>query len=209
MKLEKRIFDLEGLRIERRKGEDGTTEQTLLRGHAAVFNKWSVDLGGFREKIEPGAFKRAVKEDDVLALWNHNSDLVLGRTASKTLKLSEDDDGLAIRVELPQTALVRDMVIGPIERGDVSQMSFAFKTRKDSWEEFPDEPDRLTERTLLDVALSDVSPVTYPAYPDTDVAVAMRSLERWRDEHPSEDLRSGLWYYERRQALLEARIGVG
>ena len=181
MKMEKRTFELDSLRIERRSEDAGGG--AVLRGHAAVFDKWSFDLGGFREKIAMGAFAQAVKEDDVRALWNHDSSIILGRTKSGTLRLSEDRQGLAIEVDLPATRLIEDMMVGPVERGDVDQMSFAFGTRKDSWEEFPDKPERLAERTLLDVSLSDVSPVTYPAYPDTDVAVAMRSLDVWRNEH--------------------------
>ena len=208
MKIEKRVFDLTNLSIERRDGE-GEDGEAVLRGHAAVFDSWSVDLGGFREKIASGAFKTAIKEDDVRALWNHNSDIVLGRTKSDTLSLSEDKDGLAIEINLPDTQLIRDMVIGPIERGDVDKMSFAFGTRKDSWEEFPDDPGKLSERTLLDVSLSDVSPVTYPAYPETDVALAKRSLEAWRADHePEKDDAAHLSHYERRQALLEAEVGV-
>jgi HK97 family phage prohead protease len=174
MKPEKRTFQMDELRVVR--GDDG--EPARLEGHAAVFDKWSVDLGGFREKIARGAFKTAIKDDDVRAPWNHDSNIVLGRNTSGTLEMREDKTGLAISITPPDTQFVRDVVLAPIERGDVDQMSFAFSTRKDQWELKDDAPD---ERTLLDVGLSDVSPVTYPAYPDTDIAV--RSLDKWREEH--------------------------
>jgi HK97 family phage prohead protease len=127
MKPEKRTFQMDELRVVR--GDDG--EPARLEGHAAVFDKWSVDLGGFREKIARGAFKTAIKDDDVRALWNHDSNIVLGRNTSGTLEMREDKTGLAISITPPDTQFVRDVVLAPIERGDVDQMSFAFSTRKD------------------------------------------------------------------------------
>jgi HK97 family phage prohead protease len=178
-RIEKRAFALE-LRVDRGEGDD---EGLTLRGHAAVFDSLSEDLGGFREKVEPGAFKKAIKSDDVRALWNHDSNIVLGRNKSGTLSLSEDDTGLAIKIDAPDTQMVRDMVLSPIERGDVDQMSFAFRVKDERWEE-PEEEGGLPTRTLLEVSLADVSPVTYPAYADT--AVAVRSLEEWKNTHGDE-----------------------
>jgi HK97 family phage prohead protease len=140
-------------------------------GHAANFNALSEDLGGFREMIAPGAFTNAIKTSDVRALWNHDSNIVLGRNKSGTLRLSEDDKGLAFEIDMPDTQLVRDMVGAPIARGDVSQCSFGFRTIKDHWEKLNGE----VIRTLLEVELFDVSPVTYAAYHSTDVAV--RSMQ--------------------------------
>lgn len=148
-----------------------------ITGYAAVFNSLSEDLGGFREKIAPGAFARAIKEDDVRALWNHNSDCVLGRTKSGTLRLSEDTHGLKIECDPPDAQWVRDLMAS-IDRGDIDQMSFGFMVRSNpdgsrgaQWEEENGED----IRTLTDVELFDVSPVTFPAYPDTEVG--LRSLE--------------------------------
>ena len=173
--MERRVFPVE-VRVKR--DADGKPQ---IVGHAAVFDSLSEDLGGFREKIAPGAFKRALKEQqDVRALFNHDPNVVLGRTKNGTLRLEEDDDGLLSEIDPPDTQVARDLMVS-MERGDVDQMSFGFVTKKDEWEE--------TEggdiRTLLDVDLYDVSPVTFPAYPDTDVAV--RSHEAWRkDEEPQE-----------------------
>lgn len=136
-----------------------------LVGHAAVFNSLSQELWGFREKIAPGAFKRTIDEGaDVRALLNHDPNYVLGRTVAKTLVLSEDDRGLRVDITPPNTQWAKDL-IETVSRGDISQMSFGFIVRKEQWEENEDQ----NIRTLLDVDLFDVSPVTFPAYPATDI----------------------------------------
>jgi len=166
------------VRIEKR--EDG--DSPVLRGHAAVFDKLSLDLGGFREKISPGAFLRAIKEDDVRALFNHDPDHILGRTTNDTLRLSEDDEGLLSEIDMPDTTVGRDLTVS-ISRGDVDAMSISFLKIRDSWEEGEGgEPDI---RTLEEVELFDVSPVTFPAYPDTDVA--LRSYAVWCDSQLPEE----------------------
>lgn len=142
-----------------------------IAGHAAKFDQLSEDLGGFRERIAPGAFAKTIQSADVRALWNHDANIVLGRNKSGTLRLSEDSAGLYYECDAPDTQLVRDMVLAPIARGDVNQCSFGFFTISDKWAKVDGE----WVRTLLEVELFDVSPVTYPAYPQTDVAV--RSLQ--------------------------------
>jgi hypothetical protein len=161
--------------IEIRKDDDAKPK---LVGYAAVFNSLSEDLGGFREKIEPGAFKKTIKDADVRALWNHDSNYVLGRTKSGTLSLKEDDKGLYIEIDPPDTQWSRDLMAS-IKRKDVDQMSFGFRTIIDEWEEKGKE----NIRTLKEVELFDVSPVTWPGYPKTNVKVALRSLEEWRAEN--------------------------
>jgi HK97 family phage prohead protease len=143
-----------------------STEGRQITGYAAMFDQRSEELGGFHEVIRPGAFDRALKEGhDVRALWNHNPDLVLGRTKAGTLRLSVDDRGLKIEADLPETQAGRDAHVS-IGRGDVDQMSFAFRVLTDEWRTENGEP----LRELLDVELFDVSPVTYPAYQQTHVS---------------------------------------
>ena len=189
MEQERRTIEVE-LRVERR--EDGPPK---IRGHAAVFNSLSEDLGGFREQIAPGAFADAVKTDDVRALWNHNPDFVLGRNRSKTLRLSEDTKGLSIEIDPPDTQFARDLLVS-IERGDVSQMSFAFSVRANG-QNWGKDDDGKVVRTLTNVRLYDVSPVTFPAYTQTDVAV--RSMEVWKQETAPD-----YSYEKRRLQLIEA-----
>ncbi|HJT63090.1 MAG TPA: HK97 family phage prohead protease [Burkholderiales bacterium] len=169
--LERRTFTADAMRVETR-AEGGAR----LMGHAAVFNQ-TVKIGRwFRERIAPGAFRRAIAEDDVRALFNHDEDWVLGRNRAGTLRLSEDAVGLAIDISPPDTQLVRDLVLAPVARGDVSQMSFGFKMMREEW----DESEEIPLRTLLEVELFDVSPVTFPAFPTTDVA--LRTLETRRTQ---------------------------
>jgi len=169
-KMEKRAFEIEKLEV--RKAKDG---KRTITGHAAVFNKIA-DGGWFREQVAPGAFKDSIGKDDVRALWNHDPNFVLGRNTAGTLRLTEDERGLAIEIDPPDTQAARDLLVS-IERGDVSQMSFGFTTVRDSWERNKDDKDL---RTLEKVQLWDVSPVTFPFYKDTDVAV--RSHEQWQQQ---------------------------
>ena len=152
-------------------------EGNKIVGYAAVFNS-TTDLGYFEERIKPGAFGRAIKEQqDVRALWNHDANFVLGRTKSGTLRLTEDNVGLQIEIDPPNTQSARDLVES-IRRGDVDQMSFAFIAVKESWTE---RQGLLPLRELEDLDLFDVSPVTYPAYEAT--TVGMRSAESVFNDH--------------------------
>lgn len=141
--------------------------QPVIAGYAALFNSPSEDLGGFTEIIKPGAFASAItRGDDVRALWNHDPNFVLGRTKSGTLTLSEDDKGLAISINPPDTQWANDLITS-IQRGDVDQMSFGFICLQEDWSGDLGSP----VREVCDVALFDVSPVTYPAYQQTSVNV--------------------------------------
>jgi hypothetical protein len=173
--IERRFFVCDALKIEMR--AKGGKDVPVIRGHAAVFNQLSEDLGGFREQIAPGAFAEAIAADDVRALWNHNADYVLGRNRSGTLVLAEDVRGLAIEIDPPDTQWARDLLVS-MERGDVNQMSFGFSLRPNGQDWAKDDAGQVI-RTLKRVRLFDVSPVTYPAYPQTDVAV--RELRTWSD----------------------------
>lgn len=168
MKLERRAFALDEITVERR-ADDGSTP-TKIRGHAAVFNQLSEPLWeGFREKIQPGAFRKTIKEADVRALFNHDPNFVLGRTKSKTLSLREDDVGLWFEVEPPETNWANDLMVS-IERGDIDQASFGFRVVRDKMHTEAGNGTGTTVRELLEVELFDVSPVTFPAYPQTDVS---------------------------------------
>lgn len=190
-----------GLRVERREGAAGGPR---IVGHASVFDQWTTLYEGpyfvWREIVRPGAYANALKEkQDVRSLFNHDSNFVLGRTASGTLSLSEDKVGLWTDTDPPDTQTIRDLVLSPIERGDVSGMSFAFIPRNTKSVVVSEGGvividrggERITirtegekeieERELLDLNLFDVSPVTYPAYEQTDVALRALGERRERE----------------------------
>jgi HK97 family phage prohead protease len=157
-KTERRTFTVRD--IEARQAEDGTMR---MAGYAAVFNEASLPLP-FIEKIAPGAFTKTLQETpDVRLLTNHEG-LPMARTKNGTMRLYEDETGLYFEAELANTQEARDLYT-LVERGDVDQMSFAFRVIRQNWSK-----DR-TERTLTEVSLADgdVSIVTYPAYPATSV----------------------------------------
>lgn len=168
------------LDMEVRAEGDGLT----FRGYAAVFDTLSEDLGGFRERIAPGAFTRAVNatrngQAEVKMFLNHNQDIALASTKGGTLRLSEDDRGLVAEATL-EDDVFGQYVSKAVRRGSISAMSFGFSVAKggDSWTQDH------KERTLHTVRLYEVSPVTgWPAYSATSASV--RSLidsVDWDDE---------------------------
>ncbi len=147
---------------------DAGSGATLI-GHAAVFDVETVIMGMFREKISPGSFKKTIKESDVRALFNHDPNFILGRNKADTLRLSEDKVGLAYEIDLPDTQTAKDLYTS-IERGDVTQSSFAFKIVKEVRTEPDEEAGEIMPLfDIKETRLFDVSPVTYPAYDETDV----------------------------------------
>ena len=189
-KIERRVFTVGELRI---KDDDMAP---MIAGHAAVFDSPSEDLGGFREVIAPGAFAETLKNADVRALFNHDPNAILGRSTAGTLRLGEDKAGLAIEIDPPDTQVARDLLTS-MKRGDVTQMSFGFRTVEDKWE-IKDGHDL---RTLIEVELFDVSPVTFPAYPDA--AVAVRGLQAFKDASAADAARVAMHARRRRLDLLE------
>lgn len=168
--------------------QDG--KPTMLTGYASVFyragdgatqfNLWP----GCVERISPGAFDRALKDaDDTRALFNHNPELLLGRTKSGTCRLSVDERGLKYEVDLADTTVARD-VAQHIQRGDLSGSSFSFAVEDEEWTtERTAEGVEVEVRTIKSVGLFDVGPVTFPAYEGTDTA-ARQARSAWSQAHP-------------------------
>lgn len=202
MELERRYFHTE-LRIELRiAGEEN--EQKRIIGYGAVFNSLSEDLGGFREMILPGAFTEAITRDDVRALFNHDPNLILGRTAAGTLVLSEDERGLRYEIDPPATQYARDLLVS-LERGDVDQSSFGFIVEEESWQN-PNAERSYPIRVLHRVKLFDVSPVVYPAYAATSVAV--RAIEQAKDFGRAAEVLSNGAETAGRLAMLRNKINL-
>jgi hypothetical protein len=164
-------FEYRSFSCEVRSEEEEKKEKIV--GYAAIFNSMSEELGGFYEIIKPGAFKDSLK-NDVRALLNHDPNFVLGRTKSGTLRLKEDQKGLYVEIDVPETSWAKDLLTS-IKRGDINQMSFGFRVIEDDWSE----KDGKLIRTLKKVDLFDVSIVTFPAYPQTEAQVraSIKELE--------------------------------
>lgn len=142
-----------------------------IEGYAAVFSSPTLIGDWFEESIEPGAFAQALNRDDVRCLFNHSDMYVIGRNTAGTLRLSEDDHGLRYEADPPDATWARDLVVS-IDRGDINQSSFAFRATRQEWDESGD----VLKRRILEVELFDVSPVTFPAYDDTEVGVRAKAL---------------------------------
>ena len=165
----------------------------VIAGYAAVYNRLSLPLREgstqFREIILPGAFDKILNrqrgKQDTVALLNHNSDLILGRTSSGTLELSSDDKGLRMNILPPDTQVGRD-TLELVRRRDLRGASFAFTLDVRSDEQWTKDDDGPIRQIREVRNLYDVSVVLTPAYPSSSVAVAMRSYEAWLAEQTQE-----------------------
>ena len=165
------------MKIEIRSTAITATDKTKVGGYAAVFNS-PTDIGGiWVETIEPGAFTDTLSSgNDVLALYSHELERLLGRQSSGTLRLVQDNTGLAVEIDLPDTSDGRD-VATLIERGDLKGMSFGFIVTKETWDDTQTPP----SRTIHAVDLREVTITADPAY--TDTSIGLRSLEEAKKSH--------------------------
>lgn len=183
--MEKRIFKIET------RAEETENGNKVIIGHASVYNTRSENLGGFYEYIEEGAFTpELIEKSDVRALINHDQNLILGRTTSGTLRLNADDEGLKYEFDVPNTTYGNDLIVS-MERGDINQSSFAFTVEEDDWST---DEDGNNIRTIKKInRLYDVSPVTYPAYPDAnDLVIAQRGLSLYKEKIEKEKVEKDL-----------------
>lgn len=188
--------------MEARASEDGAPRR--LSGYAALYGVEATIGGYFREVLEPGAFRSAIgRADDVRALFNHDPNHVLGRVAAGTLRLTEDERGLRYDVDLPDTQVGRDLWVS-VQRGDVSQSSFAFAVDVEEWREAKSP---LPLRVVRDVTLYDVSAVTYPAYAETSVS-ARSTADQLRDAATLEGAQAALDAMDWRAGLATLRAKV-
>lgn len=169
-------------------------EAQAIEGYAAVFydpadEGTEYKMGSwFVERLDPRAFNAALKrKDDVRALYNHDPDHLLGRVSSGSLKLSKDDRGLRYRIQIDPTDPDHQRVIAKIKRGDLDGSSFAFVPEKWRTEESGD----VTIRTVLDLRLVDVSPVTFPAYTGTTSELRTATQDSLRAEAEPEQPQEG------------------
>jgi HK97 family phage prohead protease len=177
-------------------------EGRTISGYAAKFKTLSEDLGGFVETIAPGAFD-LVASTDVILNYDHENRDVLGRTASGTLKLTQDDVGLFFECVLPERSPTIDVagLIEQIGRQDIKGCSFAFNVADEHGDEWGETNDGRKLRTIVKAILYDVCPTPCPAYQDTEVAV--RSFQRIQRSSQESAARRVLEYCRRRLRLAE------
>ena len=173
-------------------------DSRTVKGRAVVFNAWSEDLGGFREKIAPGALDGVIERSDIFALLDHRRDRgILGRSKrgdQVSLRLNVTDAGLDYEFEAPDTALGNEL-LSCLERGEIDGSSFAFTVLEDQWERVGDE----YQRTITKIdELYDVSPVYSPAYSQT--TCDLRGLENLKAEERAA---------EERQIAEQKRVKLG
>lgn len=165
------------------KREDG--EDLFIEGYFAVFNS-NYDLGmGMSESIAPGAFTNTLS-DDIRALVNHDTTLVLGRTSAHTLEVRQDEHGLWGRVQINPNDQDAMNLYARVQRGDVSQCSIGFDILDEETEYRGEE----VHWTIRDIKLYEVSACTFPAYEETAInarakdleEIKKRSLEAWKIE---------------------------
>lgn len=174
---ERRVFPAQGCKITRANDRTGVVK---FRGRPWVYGQMSDDLGGWNEIVEPGAATRTLaRKPDVRMLINHDANLLLARTTSGTLTLSEDDEGGIAEADLANVSYARDLA-ELIERGDLTQMSFGFWITSDEW------AGNLHRVHEFDLDGGDVSSVTFPAYPQTSSELRAKVAEILGRPDPTE-----------------------
>jgi len=161
-----------------------------IRGLAIPYNRLSVDLGGFRERILPGAFDKILSrqrgKQEIVSYFNHDSNWLLGRESAGTLEITSDERGISYVVEPPDTQAGRD-VLALVRSRNLRGSSFAFTVAPRGGERFTtDENGRAIREVVEASGLYEMGPVVTPAYSSTSVAVAMRSYEAWLAEQTQE-----------------------
>ena len=179
------------IRMQDMQTREATDGKRYLEGYFAVFNSAYEVVPGWVETIAPGAFARYLSEGKgTKALWNHDSNIVLGNTANSTLTLREDETGLRGSIEINEADTDALNAYARVQRGDVEGCSFGFDiARQDEW--WDDEGIYHTVIREVDPQY-EVSPCTFPAYSATSISARSkldelaqareRRLEKWRCE---------------------------
>jgi hypothetical protein len=191
--IERRVFEVRA---------DTEPESRKIHGYAALFDSRTSLSPYVDEVIKPGAFGDAIKTSDVRALFNHDPNLILARTASGTLKIKQDARGLHYEFEVPNTNFGNDF-LEMVRRGDISQSSFAFTVEDaEMTKETKDGADKWVRTIKRIKALYDVAPVTYPAYNDTTVAIRSMPKDEGEEDEFYKQRSEAIW--TKRARLLES-----
>lgn len=166
------VRGLKSAGIETRETDSGGTKKRWISGFIP-YKRASEDLGGFIEFVQPGAFSRTLKDNNIRALWAHNTQYVLGNSRAGTLTFEDREDGLHFDIEVPNTSWANDL-FETVSRRDAPGVSFGFDVISDQWTDLDKD---CAKRDLLEVRLYEVSVgVAFPAYPDSDSGGSMRAL---------------------------------
>lgn len=158
----------------------------VLEGYAFRYNSWSLDLGGFRERLAPGSADVTLRaRNDIKALANHDSSKVLGSTRSKTLEIESNSEGARDRIILPDTTYANDLWT-IVDRRDVRGQSFGMSVVADEWNT------DYTERIVHEFRLHEVSIVAFPAYPQTSVSARSLAMFEARSGRSRDDLAAAI-----------------
>ncbi|GAA0430881.1 HK97 family phage prohead protease [Streptomyces luteireticuli] len=192
-------------------------DTTTMRGYAYRFGELSHDLGGFRERIAPGAGMASLERNDIVATFNHDVNNVLGRRSSGTLRVGEDDAGGWYEIDLPNTSMGRDLA-ELLKRGDVRGSSFTFRVGRSGQRRAGTDPESgLPVREITEMDVAELGPVLTPAYPTTDAALrsigAVLGVElraaKPDDEDPEEPEEDDPEEHKKARALVRALSTTG
>ena len=171
-KREKAIRDFRTKFTITRAAEDDNADK-VIEGYFALYEQETELFDGVYEIITKGAFDNTLNKD-IRALWNHNTQYVLGRSANGSLQLSADDKGLFGIIKLPNTQYAQDLH-ELVQRGDIDQASFGFNILNEDLEELANGGYRWR---LNEVDLHEISVVTFPAYENTAVQARSKQIEQ-------------------------------
>jgi HK97 family phage prohead protease len=193
-KTERRVLTDQPLEI--RKTDEG---KERIEGYGIVFDRWSHNLGGFIERIDPSAAE-GIDWNGVIASRNHNFDLLLGRVP-KTMDITVDESGVRYSIDPPDTGVGKD-TMEMVRRGDIDGSSFMFTVREDKWEKPENDGDPYKRTITKFDRVFEMGPVVGPAYPQTDATVGKRTLGLIRDEEEKE-INEKLEQQRREQELIK------
>jgi uncharacterized protein len=154
--------------------EQETPDERVIEGYFALYEQETELFAGSYEIINKGAFDSTLNKNDIRALWNHNTQYVLGRNKNGSLELKADDKGLFATIKLPNTQYANDLY-ELVSRGDIDQASFGFNILDEELEELASGGYRWR---IKDIDLHEISVVTFPAYENTTVQAREKQVHQ-------------------------------
>lgn len=153
------------------------SEEKYLEGYFIKFNEETNLFDNIYEEVDPQSITNSLENNDIRCLFNHQTDLVLGRTGNKTLELRADENGLFGKVKINKEDRQAMDILARIERGDINACSFGFNILNEEVVERADS----VKFILKEIDLVEVSPVTFPAYPTTEISARNKDLKSYKE----------------------------